>query len=344
MPRQSKGARLYLRKARGDRAATWIIKDRGREISTGSHKGDREQAEKRLADYIARKYETPRGPRHPDKMSIGRALEIYGNERAPEVASPETIGYHIDALEPFWGELPVSAIKAETCRAYVRHRSTVKPATARRELETLGAAINYCHKQGFLIYVPRISVPPKPLPKQRWLSRSEAARLLWAARRIPHLRTFILIGLYTGTRTRAILDLQWIPNTVGGWIDLERGILYRGAEGRVESNKRKPPCPIAAKLTRHLRAAKGRTIRFSVEFRGERIQKLRNSWRHARDMAGLGPDVTPHTLRHTAVTWRLLEGVSTYDVAHYVGMSEKMVRDNYGHHSPDHLKEARDAI
>jgi hypothetical protein len=47
-------------------------------------------------------------------MTIGRALEIYGRERAPNVASPETIGYHIDALDPFWGELPVSAIKGAT--------------------------------------------------------------------------------------------------------------------------------------------------------------------------------------------------------------------------------------
>lgn len=31
-------------------------------------------------------------------------------------------------------------------------------------------------------------------------------------------------------------------------------------------------------------------------------------------------------------------------IAGYVGMSEKMVRDNYGHHSSDYLQEARDAI
>jgi hypothetical protein len=44
------------------------------------------------------------------------------------------------------------------------------------------------------------------------------------------------------------------------------------------------------------------------------------------------------------VTWRLLKGIKTWDVAAYVGMSEKMVRDNYGHHAPDHMQEARDAI
>src|SRR6185503_17064115 len=99
-----------LRKRR-NRESTWVILDHGQEITTGCNEGDSEQAEKALADYIARKYEIPSGPCHPDQMSIGRALEIYGNERGPHVASPETIGYHIDALLPFWGELPVSAIK-----------------------------------------------------------------------------------------------------------------------------------------------------------------------------------------------------------------------------------------
>jgi hypothetical protein len=259
MSNPAKGARLYLRKRRG-RAPTWVIRDCAEEVSTGCNEGNREQAEKALADYIARKYRAPAGPCHPDQMTIGRALEIYGNERAPNVASPETIGYHIDALDPFWGELPVSAIKGVRCDAYVRYRNTVKPATARRELETLGAAINHCHKQGYLIYVPRVSLQNKAKGRIRWLSRNEAARLLWTARHVPHLRTFILIGLYTGTRSGAILGLQWMPNTMGGWVDLEHGLLFRGAEQRIETNKRQPACPLPKKLLAHLRRARKATL------------------------------------------------------------------------------------
>jgi hypothetical protein len=44
-----------------------------------------------------------------------------------------------------------------------------------------------------------------------------------------HLARFILIALYTGTRHDAILRLQWIPNTAGGWIDLASGVIYRRA-------------------------------------------------------------------------------------------------------------------
>jgi integrase len=74
------------------------------------------------------------------------------------------------------------------------------------------------------------------------------------------------------------------------------------------------------------------------------ITRLTTSWRTACQAAGLVNDVTPHTLRHTCVTWRMLKGGKIWDVADYVGMSEDMVRKRYGHHSPYFQKEQRDAI
>jgi hypothetical protein len=44
------------------------------------------------------------------------------------------------------------------------------------------------------------------------------------------------------------------------------------------------------------------------------------------------------------VTWLLQARVPMWEVAGYVGMSEKMVRERYGHHHPDFLKQARDAL
>jgi integrase len=275
-------------------------------------------------------------------------LEIYGREHAPNKASARVIGFAIGALSPFWGLLPVSAIKGETCRAYVRERKRA-PATAARELRVLSAAINYCVAEGYLTMAPKVTLPTVPLTKDRFLTRKEAARLLWATRRVPHLRTFILIGLYTGTRSTAILNLRWMPNTTGGWVDLESGLLYRGAQGRTETNKKVPTCALPAKLVGHLRRARKRTVRHVIEFNGEPIKRLTTAWHTACEAAGLVAedgtcDVTPHTLRHTCVTWRMLRGGKIWDVADYVGMSEEMVRKRYGHHSPEFQKEQRDAI
>jgi integrase len=342
MPRPSKGARLYLRK-RAEREPTWVILDLGEEIATGCSEADREQAEKALADYLVRKYESPSGPCGPDQMSISRALEIYGNERAAKVVAPRIIGFAIDALLPFWGHLPVSTIKEATCTLYERQRNR-SAATVKRELIVLGTAVNYCVKQGYLTSAPSVTTPTTPEGRTRWLTRSEAAALLRAARRVPHLATFIMIGLYTGTRPGAILALQWLPNIKGGWVDLEHGVLHRGAEGRVKTKKGQPPCPLPAKLLTHLRRARRRTRQYVCEFDGQSVARITRSWRGAVRRAGLGKDVVPHTLRHTSVTWRLLKGGKIWDVAHYVGMSEEMVRRRYGHHSPDFLKEQRDAI
>lgn len=59
--------------------------------------------------------------------------------------------------------------------------------------------------------------------------------------------------------------------------------------------------------------------------------------------AGAGADPTPHTLRHTCVTWPKQEGVPGFDVAGVTGMSKAMVDRVYGEHDPNHRREVADA-
>jgi len=54
--------------------------------------------------------------------------------------------------------------------------------------------------------------------------------------------------------------------------------------------------------------------------------------------------VTPHTLRHTAATRLMQAGVPTWEAAGFLAMSEKMLIDVYGHHHPDYMKGAAEAI
>jgi integrase len=81
-----------------------------------------------------------------------------------------------------------------------------------------------------------------------------------------------------------------------------------------------------------------------VEYAGRLILKERRGFDRARDLAGLGDDVTPHILRHTCATWMLQSNVSTREVAGYLGTSEKVIEKTYGHHSPDHMPNARRAF
>jgi integrase len=54
--------------------------------------------------------------------------------------------------------------------------------------------------------------------------------------------------------------------------------------------------------------------------------------------------VVPHTLRHTAATWLMQRGVPAWEAAGYLGMSTEMIERVYGHHSPEHLRKAAEAI
>jgi integrase len=78
-----------------------------------------------------------------------------------------------------------------------------------------------------------------------------------------------------------------------------------------------------------------------IEYAGRPIlSKERRAWGTARELAGLGVDVTPHVLRHTSATMLLQLGVSVYDVAGVLGASENVIRRTYGHHAQDHLRSA----
>jgi integrase len=56
------------------------------------------------------------------------------------------------------------------------------------------------------------------------------------------------------------------------------------------------------------------------------------------------PDVTPHTLRHTAATWLMQRRADLLEAAGFLGMSVEQFERTYGHHHSDHLKSARDAL
>jgi integrase len=60
----------------------------------------------------------------------------------------------------------------------------------------------------------------------------------------------------------------------------------------------------------------------------------------SRTFQSVNPD-SQQTLKHTCITWLLQNRVPIWEVAGFVGTSEKVIRDTYGHHSPDHLNAAR---
>jgi integrase len=368
MPRRSKGPRLYFRERRG-REAVWVILDGTTEVSTGCGAGDRQRAERALAEYIGRKHKPDWQNSHPAEVAVADVLAYYGANRAPKLAHPELVGYHMTPLLKHFGAMTCWDVNAETCRTYTERRAAgelgraVKESTARRELVTLSAALTFAYDERKLSQPVPVPLPNEGEARRRWLERSEAARLIAGALGITataydvrshrpvkwgrmfqpsyHVARFVLIGLYTGTRHEANLNMRWGVNSKGGWFDLQRRVMYRRGAGEIDTNKRRVPAPIPDRLLPHLKRWRRMTITGPVEYAGRLIRKERKGWNRARELAGLGDDVTPHVLKHTCITWLLQNRVPIWEVAGFVGTSEKVIRDTYGHHSPDHLNAAR---
>ncbi|MEM6668598.1 MAG: site-specific integrase [Pseudomonadota bacterium] len=260
-------------------------------------------------------------------------MTLYWEQHAPTTADPDRIGYAIHALADFWANLNVADVKAETCRRYAKTRGAAE-STVRRELGCLQAAINFAHREGALTQTRQVTLPKRTQPRERWLSRSEAARLLQAARREKHLARFILIAIYTGTRKDAILNLQWQPNTDGGHIDLETGVLYRRSAFASVTSKRQPPARLPKKLVTMLRRWRAVSGTHVIEHKGEPVKAIKRSWRTALVRSGISP-ATPHDLRRTSITWTMQRGVQLSDAAGFYGVTVAELERTYFVHHPD---------
>ena len=361
MPARSKGRRLYLRPARHDKtghhAAIWIIRDGNHQQSTGCPAYDVSGAERALALYITNKHVRAAGAskRDPGQIPIADILAIYLRDVVSRHSRPKETKSRIKALDSFFGDRLLSYVTGETCRAYVAQRST--DAAARRELEDLRAAINHHRREGLCDKIVEVVLPPERPHRQRWLTRSEAARLIrsaWRYREVQkgkqtdrrsrqHVARFILVALYTSTRASAVCGAA-LQATVGhGWVDLERGVFYRRPAGQRETKKRQPTIPLPDRLLAHMRRWKRSGQRFAVEWNGETVQNIKKAFTNVAADAGLD-DVTPHVLRHTAATWLMQAGTDMWEAAGYLGMTIEMLSQRYGHHHPDHLSGAKRAF
>jgi integrase len=372
MPRRSKGAHLWLRPARRQSGrllanAVWIIVDGKQHIATGCFERQASDAEQRLAEYIAEKYRPMRRVRELEAIDVADVLLVYLDDCGPRIADKPKLERCIGRLNEFWGGKTLSDITSTECRAYVKSRG--KTGGARSDLETLRAAINHHAKENLHYGVVRVALPPKGAPRDRWLTRAEAAHLLWTCwryretqtvhcglrkgdmvstvkRPLRHLARFILIGLYTGTRAGAISSASPYRELGHSFVDIDQGIFYRQAIGRRASKKRQPPAPIPMRLLAHMRrwVRQGVVTSHFVEWNGAPVKSVKTAFNRAVRLARLWGRVTPHTLRHTAATWLMQRGVPVWQAAGFLGMSAEILEKTYGHHHPDYLKDAADAI
>jgi integrase len=332
MPAKTVGPYLRLKVGIG-RPSKWIIRDNRHDFHTGCSEGERVLAEIKLAEHVLTKH-TPQA----QKIRVGDCLILYAQAKATTAMDPARIGYALDALTDFWSDRKLSEVTPSAARAYGVTRG-VGDGTLRRELGVLRAALNMAVREGWVQSAPHVPMPERPPSRERWLTRDEVAAMVNACRtpRRRHMARAILIGVYTGTRPGAIKALRWERNAVSGWIDADAGMIYRRGETARTSKKRQTPAPMPRQLTRLARRWRGDGAEFVVHWAGKEVSRFRSGWAEARTKAGLGDEVTPHIMRHTAITWAMQRGAPVIEAAGYFGVSQRTMEDTYVHHHPEYL-------
>ena len=187
-------------------------------------------------------------------------------------------------------------------------------------------------------------MPPARPPRERWLSRDEAARLLWTLWRRPRtgqIAKFMLVALYTGRRASVVCAASFEREKGRPWVDLSKGYLWPPERARI-TKKRNPPIPLPAKLLTHLRAWQRHGFRYVVPWGNHSVRRVDRTMKEVAQSIGL-EGITPHVLRHTAATWQMQAGTDMLEAGRYLGMTTRTLESTYAHHRPEHLHNARDA-
>lgn len=368
MPQKRKGARLYLRKGSGGREPEYIIRDSGRpDRRTGCGPRDLQRAEEALATYIAaRQQQDAAQNRHRDPAAVPVAdvLLAYWNNRSADVARPAEFQARLRRLNEALGSHTVDDITEALLRSYAKGRSA---SAARRELQDLRAAIRMAADGRLIQYAVPVWMPAKAAPRERWLTRDEAAKLIWNCWRYRetqkgkpgrytrrHVAIYILVGIYTGTRAAAICQASLTPQPGRGYVDLDSGRFWRTPPGERVTKKRKPtitmPPRLTALLRRHFAAEKNRRKSVGragpchvIEWNGKAVGDVDKAFARACAAVGIH-GVSPHTLRHTCATWGMQNGADPWELCGMLGMTMETLERVYGHHSPDHMTSVHKAF
>jgi hypothetical protein len=142
-----------------------------------------------LEDYIASKYTPKRRVRHIDDIPIADVLSIYldaqleklrdrfkvDSENEGSVAAIRKFKKRIERLNG-WGAKMLGEVNGEACRAHRKKRRN--RGGARRDLENFRAAVGRHTAEGYHREIVEVSLPEEGEPRDKWLTRSDAAKLI----------------------------------------------------------------------------------------------------------------------------------------------------------------------
>lgn len=252
-------------------------------------------------------------------------------------------------IEPAWGDVPASDITHGDVQAWVnRLNAELAPSTVRNIVNHFRRVVRQMISSGILDGDPSrdVILPAQVFEEQRFLNTAEIAALTDAMNF--RFRAFVPLCAYGGLRIGEAFGLTWDDvDLFNGKIEIRRTATEINGHVRVGPPKTKTsrrtilvPRVVVYALRDHGNAVAARPGADRLVFPGvagdhQRSTSFRrHSWTLAVDRAGLAP-LTPHDLRHTAVSMWIAAGWSPKQVAATAGHSSvAFCLDRYGHLFP----------
>lgn len=316
----------------------WYI--RYRDSAGNYRKISTRTTDEELAAQIKSKFDADQEkPPVEQERTISKLLDAYLTDRKDNVASYDSLFHASKPLKKIFGHTQPRHISELQNKQYIKSRRKEgrSDGTIIKELVTLRSALSYGERKGWMEKAPYIIIPPRPAPKDRWLTHEEANALI-AACKTPHIRMFILLALKTGARKSAILELTWDR------VSFDRDIIVYPLPGKVHGKKRRAIVPITEGLKAELEQIRQLAQSdWVIEYNGKPVRKIQTAWTNTLEESGID-HCTIHDMRRTCATWLIQAGIQTVRVARMLGDTEKMIEKVYGHHSPDYLKDAAKAL
>lgn len=276
----------------------------------------------------------------PDLKTVAYVFDQYvADRKAAGIIAAGRIEDAGKALKPFFGHMTPNHITKKDCADYTAKRRLEgrKDGTIHTELTYLRASMKFGLDEKMLTEKPYIMVPQKPDPRDNFLSRIEAQRLIDAAV-MPHAKLFIIVALNTAGRMQAILDLTW------NRVDLDKRQINLRDPQKDRTAKGRAIVPMNDTLFSALKEAKnGALTDYVIEYGGEKVGNVKKAVAAAAKRAGV--QCTAHDLRRTAAVWMAERGVPMRDIALFLGHTNTTTTERvYAKHHPDYLKDAARAL
>ena len=380
--RKAKGARVERDASLGGMYVLRDTVD-GRRIvkRTGHHDG--KQAREFLALYLAEKsklipsrsawdcklrdiIDTALSAKGIDRITAGRLTRVLGDLRVSQLDRAASLDYaEVRSKE-----------QASLNRA---DDGTPSSTTISLELSKLRSVVNdHCKSHG--IQAPKVYVTHPGDGTDTWLRATEINRLIgladgrvwdekkreWAIdaitgapllqdaanlKRWLPMRRLLRLAIWTCSRVTTMRMARWDRNADDPYIDVRNGIFQRSGDREARTKKGRPPVRMAPKLMTMARAWEAEDAARGCPYviakaDGSRLgeQATQRLIREMATAAGIGKDVTMHVVRHSGAVWMMEAGIEPEQVAEYMGITVKVLLENYDHYDPTFSQLAADAL